>query len=236
MKKIIPIVLTSLCCLTNSCESGYVSLSNLLSWTKEINIENIEKVEITYCSSGGLPPGSLDKHYYSIDKNDILNACKMFNVRVKKQFISYCYGCSGSYSYSYFINNNEYQIGVNVFSDGYFIPIYDEEDEQYHDYIYSKLFNFPSIKNTQECYSIQNYGMKNSVYKIGEEKYPYKKISYLDEIEFIEATDEEMPNNEATYFLDGLSKDLLIYSPKIIKYGDTFYKIVSNKDFLDLFN
>ena len=113
--------------------------------------------------------------------------------------------------------------------------VYDEKAKQNFDYVYDQSIQFPYIVNYETTFSIENYGAEFEIYEI-DNKNVYKKISYLSEIEFIEATDEEMPNNEAVYFLGGLSKDLLIYSPKIIKYGDTFYKIVSNKDFSDLFN
>ncbi|HBF67786.1 MAG TPA: hypothetical protein DDW20_00480 [Firmicutes bacterium] len=242
MKKIIPIIFIEAILLLSGCnntlpdEDGYVPISDILTWINELDINKIEKVAKKIRASGGdVRPGLLNTNNYSNDKNDILSVCKMFNTRVKKQFISYCYGCSNNFSYSYFVDGVEYEIGVNQYSQGYFMNVYDEKAKQNFDYVYDQSIQFPYIVNYETTFSIENYGAEFEIYEI-DNKNVYKKISYLSEIEFIEATDEEMPNNEAVYFLDGLSKDLLIYSPKIIKYGDTFYKIVSNKDFSDLFN
>ncbi len=207
--------------------SYYKKLGDVLSWSKELNSENVTEV----CNEDGalgVAPGSLLSVYRSNDSEDIKNALSIFDSDVMRVNTSASQVSGGSYSSYSFKTATETN---NVFISNNFIYV---DGIPYYYYGNKPAFASPYLSG----YKFTVYGTNPS--KVYEISYVdgslihLEDIDYLSGLEFVAYDGDTSLLTNAKYKIEDynkLSSSLYVYSNEIFSYMDSFYKLAGEQKF-----
>lgn len=209
-------------------------LSALNPWIDEISADEVSELRIEQ-NGYGMAPGSLDGVYYFTDTEviaDILTGLK--NVTIRRATESESAVCGGS-GISFKITDKNGKLYTLVTSNGFY----------YTDDAIYKLSGIPSIpreKASQKTCSFISYGQGFDIYTNTTEPEQVGIIDYLERLEFINCTSDDVVYAEPTHYIECWgNQKIYIYSDTVFSYchysddTPTFYALqrgMSFKEFI----
>ena len=205
----------------------YKKLGDVLSWSKELDSENVTEV---YNEDGalGVAPGSFVSVCRSTDSEDIKTALSIFDSDVMRVNSRASQVSGGSYSsYSFKTSTGENSLFINngfIYVDGVPYYFYGNEPAFSSPYLSGNKFTVYG-SNPSNVYEISS--ADGSLIKL-------EDIDYLGNLEFVAYEGDTSLLTTAKYKIEDynkLSSSLYVYSDEIFSYMDSFYKLKGEQKF-----